>query len=294
MTAHPNWPGDAEAVIRWVRASLRPDDAELVRGLDDLRITADVSGTDLENLSVDASGVELTFAPAAAAAAASAPAASIPANGEEPPVMHRSTGVLRTVRVTADPVRIERVPVTVDLQLYDTPVEWLVYERAVVPDRPETVHGLDLAENGAGMRGAFTASLRAADLTPLLTAVARPMLDAGGVRLRRLRIEVLQDGADGIRIEGRAGIRWRMLGASATGSARVGVSSTGVVTLRDLSLGSRNPLVAIALRAARRPVREQIGKSFDLNDEFASGDGPRLSDVRVVAAKRLTISARLG
>ena len=289
MSARRNWPGDADTVVRWVRESLRPDDAAMVRGLEDVRIAAKVSGTDLESLFIDASGVELSLAPTPTMSAT----ASVPVAVEEPPVAQRSTGVLRSVRVTAAPVRIEQIPVSIDVQIYDAPVQWLVYERPVITDRPESIHGLELAEDGTGMRGALTASLRAADLTPLLTAVVRPMLNTTGIRLRRLSVEVVQDGAEGIRIEGRAGIRWRMLGASATGVARVGVSPGGIVTLRDLRIGSRNPLVAIALRAARRSVREQVGRSFDLNGEFTSTGGPRLSDVRVVAAKGLTVSARL-
>lgn len=283
-----NWPGDAETVIGWVRASIQPVDAPAVRGLEDVHISAELSGTDLTTLTIDASGVELSLDPPPT------PAATTPhVAAEEPPVVHRTPGVLRTVRVTADPVRIERIPVTIDFQLYDARVEWLVYERPMIADRPESIHGLELAHDGTGMRGAFTASLRAADLTPLLAAVLHPALDTTGIRLRRLKVDVSQDGADGIRIQGRAGIGWRMLRASATGTARVGVSRAGIVTLRELRVGSRNPLVAIALRAARRSIREQVGRSFDLNDEFASAGGPRLSDVRVVAAKRLTISARL-
>lgn len=287
MTPDLHWPGDAETVIRWVRAALQPTDAELVRGLENVRISADVSGSTLESLSIDASGVGLTLLPAPDALTAETAAPP------EPDVVQRRPGVLRNLRLTADPVRVEGIAVSIDAQISDVPVEWLVYAVPTAPDQPETIHGIDLADGGAGIRGSFTASLHAEDLAPLLSSLVRPALHGYGIRLSRLKATVTQDGADGVRIEAGAGIRWRLLAASARGSARVHVSPDGIVTLRDLTIGSRNPFVSLALRAVRRSVQDQIGKSFDLNDDLSVAGGPRLTDVRVVAGDDLTVSARL-
>lgn len=287
MATDLHWPGDGEAVTRWIRAGLQPTDAELVRGLENVRISADVSEVTLEWLSIDASGVELSLLPVNDPVIESAPAPAVPE------ILQRRPGVIRTARLIADPVRIESIAVSIDAQINDVPVEWLVYAEPTIPDQPETIHGLDLADDGAGMRGTITASLRADDLSPLIASLARPLLHSNGIHLNRLKATITQDGADGIRIDAGAGIRWRLLGASARGSARVHVSPDGVITLRDLKVSSRNPLVMLALRAVRHSVREQIGKSFDLNEDLTSADGPRLADLRVAADDELTVSARL-
>ncbi|MDQ0729067.1 hypothetical protein, partial [Microbacterium sp. W4I20] len=273
MTPDLHWPGDSDTVIRWIRAGLQPTDAELVRGLENVSISADVSGATLELLSIDASGVELTLHSPNNPAIANAPPAAAPE------IVQRRPGVLRSARLIADPIRIDSIAISVDAQIHDVPVEWLVYAEPTLPDQPETIHGIDLADDGAGMRGAFTASLRADDLSPLIASLARPLLHSNGIHLNRLKATVTQDGADGIRIDAGAGIRWRLLGASARGTARVHVSPNGVISLRDLKVGSRNPVVMLALRAVRQSVQEQIGKSFDLNEDLLPAGGPRLTDL---------------
>ena len=287
MAPDLHWPGDGDTVIRWVRAGLQPGDAELVRGLERVRISADVSGAALELLSIDASGVELSLLPVDDAVSGSTPASGAPE------IVQRRPGVIRTVRLIADPVRIEGIAVSIDAQIHDIPVEWVVYAAPSIPDQPETIRGIDLADDGAGMRGAFTASLRSEDLSPLITSLVRPLLAGNGIHLSRLKTKVTQDGADGIRLDAGAGVRWRLLGASAKGTAHVHVSPDGIITLRDLKVGSRNPLVMLALRAVRQSVREQSGKSVDLNEDITSAGGPRLTDLRVVAGDDLTVSARL-
>lgn len=78
MATDLHWPGDGEAVTRWIRAGLQPTDAELVRGLESVRISADVSETTLEWLSIDASGVELSLLPVNDPVIESAPAPAVP------------------------------------------------------------------------------------------------------------------------------------------------------------------------------------------------------------------------
>lgn len=225
------WPGDEATLVRWIRASLQPEEAGMVRGLDDVRITADVSGANVERLLIDATGVEMRLLPDAHAAAA------LPPSTTPPEVLQRRAGLMRSARIVAQPIRIDRTPLHLDLELHDVPVEWIVYDAPATPGRPETTRNIDL---------------------PVLAG---------------------------------AGIRWRLLTASARGTARIGVSDDGVITVRDLAIGSRNPIVAIALRAARRSVQEQIGQTYDLNEGF-SAEGPRLRDVRVAAGDEITVTAR--
>jgi hypothetical protein len=290
MTTH-DWPGDSLTVKRWARASLRPDPSEFeIRGIDDVRISATVDGDDLDQLVVDASGIALDLG---APRHDRTPTASLPPVAPE--IVERRRGAARTVRMLARPVEIEGIPLAIDAQIDDAPIEWQVYASPVAEGRPESRYGLTLAEGGAGMHGSFLASMRTSDLAPLLTALLRPAFQASGARLRRLTVTAAQDGADGIRVDGAAGVRWRLLSASARGSARIGVDPDGVLTVRDLRVGSRNPFIALALRAARKTIRAEIGRRHDLNASLAvDGVTVRLHDVRVTVADEIRISARIG
>ncbi|PRB12055.1 hypothetical protein [Microbacterium sp. MYb62] len=295
------WPGDAATVTRWMRASLRPDESEIeVRGLDDVRVSCELDGDDLEHLTLDASAVGLRVrapkqgasVPSSSVPSASVPSASVPS--PTPAVLRRRTGTARRIRLTAQPVRVEGIPLVVDAQVHDAPIEWLVHAAPAVAGRPESRFGIEIAGDGAGMRGSFLASLAASDLTPLLTAVLRPALRAGGVRLRRLTVTVAPDGADGIRVDGAASVRWRVVPASARAMARIGVHPDGIVTVRDVQVSSGNPLIALALRTARKTIRAEIGRTHDLNESLGIGDsGPRLHDVRITVDDEITIAARL-
>lgn len=293
MTTPREWPGDAPTVTRWVRAALRPDESEFeVRGLEDVRVSCAMDGDDLEHLTLDASGVSLRLRVAKHDTAPSAPAA-VPVSA--PGVLSRRTGTARTIRLIARPVRVERIPVVIDAQLHGAPIEWLVHAAPLVVGRPESRFGIEIAGDGAGMRGSFLASLATSDLAPLLTAVLRPALKAGGVRLRRLSASIVQDGVDGIRIDGAASLRWRFVPASARARARIGVASDGTLTVRDIRVSSGNLLVSLALRAARRSIRAEIGRSHDLNEALGlGGSATRLHDVRITVDHDITVTAHIG
>lgn len=179
------------------------------------------------------------------------PPAAAEADPPEPEIIARAPGILKNFRFTARPIRIERSPLNIDVQEFDMPIVWLTAAEPVVPGVPESVHSLIPDEEQGGMRGTFHVSIATKDLVPLITSVARPMLREGGIHLGRLRLEIARDGADGIRATAYAGLRWKLLMASARAEARIEVTRDAVITIRDLALGSRNPLVKFALLFAR-------------------------------------------
>jgi hypothetical protein len=180
-----------------------------------------------------------------------------------------------------------------DLQVFDVPIAWIVYAEPSEPGRPESIRSVDLDSDVAGVRGTFEGSARVSDLAPLITSVMRPALESGGIRLGRVRLDATQEGVDGIRIAGFAGVGWRLLRASARAEARIHVTEDGVFTLRDVRVGSRNPFVKVALRFARRQVREMVGRTFDLNAALvADGLSVRVHGVRVEAGEEFRVSAR--
>ena len=276
------WPEDADAVVRRIRDELDSSGLGL-DGLDAVRISAALRGDDLEHLTIDASGTALHLR-AQTAPTVSAP--EVPAD-----IRSRRPGFARRVRVLAAPVLIDGLPLTVDAEMLDVPIEWVEYAEPLVPARPETAFGVEYREGVAGMRGVFSAAMRAADLGPLVERLVRAALATEGVVVRAVRVDLHQDGTDGIRLSAGAHVRWKLLSASARARARLRISPDAVVTVRDLGVGSRNPLVALALLAARKAVREQVGKTYDLNEELT---GIRLHDVRLRIGDDVRIEARLG
>lgn len=284
------WPGDSATVENWVRAVLRHSasvDEIAVQGLDGVRVTADLDGLDLRELTVDATRADLRITPNRDAAPGARPGDAV-----QPDELAREVGIARTVRFTALPMRIQKTPVTIDIRVEDLPLAWITYAEPTEPGLPESRYALAPDDERDGLRGTFRFAIAADDIGPLVTMVMRPLLREGGVRLGRVRIAV--DGAgDDIRISASAGLRWKLLFASARAEATVSVTHDGVVTVKALTLGSHNPAVKVALLFARRHVREVVGRTFDAGEMFNDeGSGIRLHDIRVGTGHELSVAGR--
>ena len=289
MTSDASWPTDAESVVRWLRAiSQAPAAGMKVDGLEKVRISAELDGTSLDSLTWDATDLSVTVDVGIAAQ-------PVPASAPRPEVVHSRSGIARSVRFTARPMRIQRTAVSFDAQLFDVPIAWVVYDSPSEPGIPDSIRGVEPEGDASGTRGSLELSMRVADIAPLMTSVLVLGLEGTGFRLSRLDLDVEQAGADGIQVSARARIRWKLISASVKGDVRLHVSEEGIITVRDLRISSRNPLIAIGLRIARSHLRAFVGRSYDLNEEFAlSAPAPRLHHVRVTAGHELRISARLG
>jgi len=309
------WPGDSATVARWVRSTLlraAQDAGEVaLKGLEDIEVTASLTGNDLDHLTLDATGATLTLGwnappmpvdpvtntlvkntPVTNAPVTNAP---VPEGTPEPDIISREPGIVRSFRFSARPMRIERSPLTIDVQAFDMPIVWLTAAKPTEPGVPESAHSIVPDDDPGELRGTFHASIATKDLVPLIRSVARPMLREGGIRLGRLRIEIVQDGADGIRVTAYAGVRWKLIMASARAEARIEVTRDAVITVRDLALGSRNLLVKAALLFARKHVRALIGRRIDLNESLtADGTNLRLHEVRVGTGAQLSVEGRFG
>ncbi|MGV2982351.1 hypothetical protein ACNPNP_01490 [Microbacterium sp. AGC85] len=299
------WPGDSATVVRWVRSTLlrtAQDAGEVaLKGLEDVEVAASLTGNDLDHLTLDATGTTLTLGwtapPMPVDPVTNSPVTNTPATEDipAPEIISREPGIVRSFRFSARPMRIERSPLTINVQAFDMPIVWLTAAEPAEPGVPESAHSIVPNEDLGDLRGTFHASIATKDLVPLIRSVAAPMLREGGIRLGRLRIEIVQDGADGIRVTAYAGVRWKLLMASARAEARIEVTRDAVITIRDLTLGSRNLLVKAALLFARKHVRALIGRRIDLNESLtADGTNLRLHDVRVGTGEQLSVEGRFG
>jgi len=284
------WPGDADALVRWVRAGIRSlavDGQELrVRGLDRVGVQAAVDGVDVTHLSIDATGADVAFRVNVDDAAPNAVAAEIAPIAEE-------AGILHDFRLRAQPMRVEGHELRIDLQAHDVPIVWNTYPRPVHPPMPESVHMLE-PRTGGGGRGSLDASMRTQDVGPLITALLRPALKEGGIRLSRVALDIARLGPDGIHVRAFLRARWKVLPASARADLVVKTTPDGVITIDDLSLGSSNPLVKTALLFARGYIASARGTRIDLNGMLAdSGSTGRIHDLAITTGERFGISARL-
>ncbi|WP_454044030.1 hypothetical protein [Cellulosimicrobium sp. Marseille-Q8652] len=258
-----------------------------VEHLDRLRVDATVDGPDVPTLDVDLSGmvVRPTRSTDGGAARTDAPAPTDPAVPASTDAATREDGVLRRLRVDAHPVTVEGVPVDLVLEAQDVRFRWVAGADGSL--------GVEPVEPGddAPLRG----HVRVAAPQDALVEAARRLLEEslrtlGGLSLSSFEVEVESTGPRSARGSGFARVRKGILSASVHARAVVEVDAAMVLTVRELSLTSRNPVVAGALLAARTHVERAQGRTVDLAAELPPG--VRLADVRLDVGESVAVSAR--
>lgn len=293
------WPGDAATVERWLRTQMLadlPDEELRVTGLDDVRTTIDLDGTDVVHLRMDASGVSLTIRPPADAARedSSKSDAEEPA---EPDIVSRTAGMLHSFRLIADPVSVQGYDIHLDAAGRSIPLDWVQYAAPAEPDRPDTAFGVHFHELDRPARptGTFTARMRTADISRLISSLAAPLLAPTGVRLRRLDLTLTAGRRQTITLNAAAAVRWKIFGTTLRAKLVVRVSPDAVITVERVRLRSRNPIIAILLRSIRDDLRAVEGETHDLNEGLTppGETSPRLHDLRVFVSRDTEISGRV-
>lgn len=289
------WPS-TDGLNSWLRARLTDaTDTEGLRlsGTERIRIDSTVDANDIASLTIDASRVALEVekpSPGGATGAARA-RDTRSASASTPAAVSSTPGVLRTARLVAAPVNVDSIPVHLDVNVEDLPFDWAPYAQEQTPGDPTSRFTLTPHDDAEGAHGTFTVRMRADDIPALLHALLRPALDAGGARLRDLRID-LTETAEGVNATVSVHARWKLLAVRVRADLTVVVDPDGIVTLTAARLSSRNPIVNLFLRAvAEGEVDPLVGVPHDLND------GPtgslRIRDLRLRAGHDVILSGRL-
>ncbi|WP_298037603.1 hypothetical protein [uncultured Microbacterium sp.] len=258
-----SWPHDSRTVEQWLQATLcswsTADQETRLHGLERIRIDAALDGLDLRRLDLDARDLDLRVdvQPENSSGARSE------ATAAEPEPLMRESGMLREFRLHASPLRIEGMPIDVDLRARDVPIEWAVFAEPLMENEPASDRML--APRAGGGRASLDASMRTADIAPLIAAIARPLLAQANIGLRSVSLDVRGSGASRLKIRASARVQWKRLTASVSATVRLCVSPDAVVEVRSLKLNSRNPLIAVALLFARKHVNEVVGDPLGLN-----------------------------
>lgn len=241
---------------------------------DHLRVTASVAGADVPTLDVDLTGV--TVSPREARASRASAPALAPAT--------RERGTVGKLRVEAHPVTVVGAAVDVVVEAAGVPFEWV--------ETADGALGLAWVEPDASspVTGSARLAIPAHAIQAAAERVAAQLAAANGLKLARLDVDLAPAGGNGVAVTVEAQVKKALLSATVEAGMTAVVDDALGVTLRDVRVTSRNPVVAALLVAARSRVERYDGRRFDLVSELPTGI--RLADVRVTVGDEVVLTAR--
>lgn len=194
-------------------------------------------------------------------------------------------GVLRELRVRADPMYVSGAAVRLDAQLTHVPFRWIETdnrELAVELSRPDDAHPL---------HGHVRVAVPKEQLGKAVLGIAETALLDRGITVSRFELDVEESGPQQLRMTFEAKVRKGLLGAHVTGEANAAIDDALGVTLSGIRIESGNPLIAAMLGAVRGRIAGFEGRRIDLASELPPGI--RLADVQVQVGLEVTVEARL-
>jgi len=298
MGSSRDWPGDEQRVAEWVRAMLRaPFDVEpevlTVDGLDHAIVRTRVLERDLSDLLIDLTGVRITTGAKAFGFDTGAPADG---DAAAPQPIGREAGMLRVGRALARPILVNDVKVNFEARVTALPIAWESYTRPL-DERVEASRHAIVPNDAHGLQGfeaEFEAAMVTSDIERLFVSLAQPLVESAGAKLTGVSVELSQGNDHVVHLTAAARVRWKWLSGSARVRAAVRVAPDGRCTLLKLRLRSRNPLLALALLAARGQVKQAVGREIDLNQALAEQGLPlRVSHVAIAVRREALCRVKL-
>ncbi|MGN7701120.1 hypothetical protein [Cellulosimicrobium sp. 22601] len=271
-----------------LRARLRPALLDLlgptVEGADRARLDAELDGPDVSRLDVDLTGVRVRVGGQGTAPGAERASTDGHETRDVEDVRAREDAVLRRVRVDAHPLLVEDVPVDVVAEAEGLRFRWV----------EDTAGGLGIEPVEPDDAAHLSGHVRVAAPRDALVETARRLvateLQNLGLTLASLDVDLESAGPRSVTLRGFARVRKGILSASVRAAGTAEVDAHMVLTVRDLELSSRNPVVAALLLAARGELAKAEGHRVDLVSDLPPG--VRLADVRVDVGETLAVTAR--
>ncbi|QJW36899.1 hypothetical protein [Cellulosimicrobium protaetiae] len=279
-------PATAAELLARLRPALLDALGPTVEGSERVRLDADLDGPDVARLDVDLTGVHVRVGSAQHEAGHGGAAdATDPATRDVEDVRSREDAELRRLRLDAHPLLVEDVPVDVDAEVAGLRFRWVedtAGALGVEPVEPDDAAPVSGHVRVAAPRDALVATARRLVATEL---------ESIGLTLASLDVELASAGPRSVSLRGFARVRKGILSASVRAAGTAEVDAHMVLTVRDLELSSRNPVVAALLLAARGELAKAEGHRVDLASDLPPG--VRLADVRVEVGETLAVTARL-
>ncbi|CAM5791727.1 hypothetical protein [Cellulomonas persica] len=239
-----------------------------------LQVSATLAGADITTLDVDLTGVELSPREARAAQAS---AAAVEA-------ARRERGTIGALSVQAHPVTVLGAGVDLQLDVAGVSFEWVEGtdgRLGLAPVEPDEAHPVT---------GAARVAVPVQAIEAAAERVATQLAAANGLKLTRLDLRLSPAGANGVAVVVDAQVKKSLLSATVEASMTATVDDALGVTLSDVKVTSRNPVVAGLLVAARSRVERFDGRRIDLVSALPAGI--RLADVRVTVGDEVVLTAR--
>ncbi|MFD7307950.1 hypothetical protein [Promicromonospora sp. NPDC059942] len=288
----PTFGVDLEARIR---ATLTDELGGQALRLDHAPITAELDGADITSAVIDLSGVAVSLPQAAQAGhphhAAhpghhTGPQAARERAGWHPEVIASERGTLHHLRIDAHRLVAVDLPVDITAELTNLRFDWVEGSDGRVgiqPVEPSADHPVS---------GHARVAVDKAGLVATARGVLTVVLLQQGITLTGLDLDVVSQGPRAATLRVDAAIRKGVfLSARVQATASVSIDENMVLAVRDVQLGSGNPLVAALLGTIRGKVEAATSRDIDLAEKLP--DGVRLADVRLDVGREIVASARL-
>ncbi len=294
IAPRPALGADLEARIR---ATLTDELGGQALGLDRAPITAELDGADITSAVVDLSGVVVSLPQPAPqghhnaqpgyAAHPGHPGQAAPERkGWHPEIVAREPGTLHHLRVDAHQLVAVDLPVDITAEVTNLRFDWV--------DGADGRVGLQPVEPDADhpVSGHARVAVDKAGLVATARGVLTVVLQQQGITLTALDLDLVSQGPRAATLRVDAAIKKGVfLSARVQATASVSIDENMVLAVRDVQLGSSNPLVAALLGTIRGKVEAATSRDIDLAEKLP--DGVRLADVRLDAGQQLVVSARL-
>ncbi|WP_028048561.1 hypothetical protein [Cellulomonas sp. URHD0024] len=246
-----------------------------VRGLDQVTVTAHLDGADVSSLLVDASGVVVGLDRAD------------PVHLASVDVTHREPATVRTFELVAHAASVAEVPVDVAVAASDLRFAW-----ATTSDGHLFVEVQPPSEDDPVV-GTARVSARLEDLEGAARVVLAAELEARGLNLTALDIELENRGPRELLVRASATVQKSIMRAAVTLTADASIDDALVLSIRDPKLVGSNPIVDRLVEPFRPTIAAAVRRTIDLAALLPPGVS--VSDVSVVAdADTVVVSATFG
>lgn len=236
-----------------------------------LQLTATLDGDDIALVNVDASGVVVRSP-----------------SGQQGPdtlegVAASTPGVLREVHVTAAPIQIDTLPVTVQIDAANVPFTWV---------ESGSAWGIEGSnDQTAGTAGSARIAVEQARLTEAIGPLTDDLTRAMGVAVRDVQVSMTSNHPRHVRIDASANVKKGIIGAPVRAVADVDLEGA-VLTVRELDVSSTNPLASALIGAFSGKVQEFVGQRVDLNEYLPLG--LKLQDAQIDVGPEIVLTASVG
>lgn len=275
-------PTDGADLAARIREAIADELGDRVAGLERAHVAADLDGADIASAHVDLTGVVVRFdgTPAAPSAGEAAE------QRWRPEVVRRERATARRVRLEAHRLVVVDLPVDLTAEADGLRFDWVEGADGRV--------GVEAVEPSAEhpVSGHARVSVDKEGLVATVRGILAVVLLQQGVTLTDLDVDVVSRGPRAASVRVDAAIKKGVfLSARVQATASLTVDDAMVLSVRDVQLGSPNPLVGALLGTVKGRVEAATAQDIDLGAHLP--EGVRLADVRLDVGQELTISARL-